>query len=201
MHPDSPRATTFWRSLGHAWNGLVEAAATERNMRIHLVAGVLAGSFATLAPLDPGERALIVLCTALVIAAEALNTSLEALVDLHGGPPSEPARRAKDAAAGAVLALAAASVAIFAIVSAERWGPLLRGWRTVLASGLAAAGLAALAALLPRGVPRTPWRRGWVAGGGVILLTLLALGAPCPACALVPAVLLGVAFAAGSSRR
>lgn len=192
-----PRATTLWRSFGHAWDGLVDAAATQRNMRIHLVAGVLAGSFAAIAPLPAVERALIVLCTALVVAAEASNTSLEALVDLHGGAPSEPGRIAKDAAAGAVLALAVASVAVFALIVGGRWRQLIAGWRAVLVPGLAAVGLASLAGVLPlRALPLESATRA-LALAGVILITVLASTAACPPCVLVPAAFVAIAFGAG----
>ena len=151
----SARGAGLWRSFGFAWDGLVGAAVTQRNMRIHLVAGVLAGAFAAAAPITAPERALILLCAALVIAAEAGNTALEALVDLHGGAPSEPARIAKDAAAGAVLALAAASVAVFfVIVIGHRADPAAR-WRAALPGLMAGMGLATVtgALLLPRPLP------------------------------------------------
>lgn len=203
--------TPLWRSFGHAWDGLADAAATQRNMRIHLVAGVLAGSFAALAPLTPPERALLVLCVALVVAAEAANTALEALVDLHGGPPSEPARLAKDASAGAVLALAASSVLVFLVVGVRHARELIEGWRALFAPGLAGLGLAAATAAalwLPRGDPArasggAPGRdraAAPLAGAGVILVTLLALRASCPACAAAPAALLAVALTARNRR-
>lgn len=194
------RATTLWRSFGHAWDGLV-ASAAQRNMRIHLVAGVLSGSFAAIAPLDGLERAAILLCTALVVAAEAGNTAIEALVDLHGGAPSEPARIAKDAAAGAVLVLAAASVAVFALVVAARWRELVDGWRALLPPALAAVGLAGATGLLllsegGRGRVAVP-----LAGVAVILVTLLGVLATCPACVAAPAALLGIAFAGKGAGR
>jgi diacylglycerol kinase (ATP) len=192
------RATTLWRSFGHAWDGLVSAAA-QRNMRIHLVAGVLSGSFAAAAPLGALERAAILLCTALVIAAEAGNTALEALVDLHGGPPSEPARIAKDAAAGAVLVLAAASVGVFAIVVAARWGELLDGWRALVPPASAGVGLAGITALLLLPAGRPGWAALPLAAAAVILVTLLGLFAACPPCVLAPAALAGIAFAGGGA--
>jgi diacylglycerol kinase (ATP) len=95
------------RSFGWAWTGLVETAQRERNLRVQLAAGVLVSSFAAVAPLAALERALLLLCVAAVVAAEAGNSALEAVVDLAAPGLDERARIAKDAAAGAVLALAA----------------------------------------------------------------------------------------------
>lgn len=193
--------TPLWRSFGHAWDGLADAAATQRNMRIHLVAGVLAGAFATVAPLPAAERALIVLCAALVIAAEAGNTALEALVDLHGGPPSEPARLAKDAAAGAVLALAGASVAVFSLVAARHAGEIVQGWRGLLPAGLAALALAGLTALLP-GSPGLGRRAARVLTAlGVTLITFLAFVGEGRLSGAFTMSVFAVAVAAGNRRR
>lgn len=189
------RAATLWRSLGHAWDGLVDAAVGQRNMRLHLVAGLLAGTFAAAAPLAAGERALLVLCIALVIGAEAANTALEALVDLHGGAPSEPARIAKDAAAGAVLVLAAASVGVFALLVAGTWRSLLAGWRAWAPPGAAGAGLASLAALLLFRARPFVRAAGAVAAAGAILVAIIAATAACGGCALVTAMLFAVAVA------
>jgi len=196
--PPTLRTTPLWRSFGHAWDGLIDAAG-QRNMRIHLVAGVLAGAFATAAPLGAVDRALIILCIAAVLAAEAANTAIEAVVDLHGGSPSEAGRIAKDAAAGAVLALAAGSVAVFGLVVAGRWRALLDGWRALLLPGAAALGLATLAVILllrPLGPPAAP-----VVIAGVILVTLLAWQSACPPCALIPAALVGICFGQALRKR
>jgi diacylglycerol kinase (ATP) len=188
--------TPFWRSLGHAWDGLVDAVRDQRNMRIHVVAGILAGTFAAQVPMPAAERGLIVLCVALVIAAEALNTSLEALVDLASPHRTERARIAKDAAAGAVLALAAASVALFALVAAARWDALVAGWREHLPSAIGALFLGAAAwRLASRRRLGTPAFAALV--GGVILVTLgLLLRADCAPCVAVPAALLAASGAA-----
>lgn len=204
MHPEETgagRASTLWRSFGHAWDGLVAAARAERNMRIHVVAGILAGSFAALAPLSGGERAIIVLCTALVVAAEAGNTALEALVDLVGGAPSAPARIAKDAAAGAVLVLAAASVAVFGLVVWGNRAGLLASWRALVPPALAGLGLAAVAALaLSRVRPAAAGVAPVAAAGGLFVVALVGASS-CVACVAVPALLFAVAVDAARGRK
>ena len=143
-HPRPLRA-----SFGFAWTGLVEAAARDRNLRIHLALGALAGAFVARAPLAPAERGLLALCVAAVVAAEAANSALEAAVDLASPGHDERARVAKDSAAAAVLALAAGSVAAFVAVAAPRAAALCallrapaRGTALAVAGALAASGAA-----------------------------------------------------------
>jgi diacylglycerol kinase len=170
-------------------------------MRIHLVAGILAGSFASVAPIGQLERALVLLCTALVISAEAANTALEALVDLRGGPPSELARLAKDAAAGAVLVMAVASVAVFAGVLAGSWRQIVVSWQELAVPAAAGVGIAVTATLSLIWRGGLEWGAPALALVGVIAVTLLGVSAACPPCALVPAGLLAIAATAGARRR
>jgi diacylglycerol kinase (ATP) len=137
-----------WRALAwsfvHAWDGVVETAARQRNMRLHLAAGLAVSAAASVVPLGLASDLALLFCIALVLAAEVANSALEALVDLVAPDRHELARRAKDAAAGAVLVLAGGSVAVLAVVVAHEWRALGRaslasvrpGWLAVLA-GLA----------------------------------------------------------------
>lgn len=102
------------RSLGHALNGLRLLFGCGPNMHINLVAvGVVtaAGCYFGISTVEWG---LIVLCFAVVIVVEILNTALERLADhLHPGRHPEIGR-IKDLAAGAslVAAIAAAVVGV-----------------------------------------------------------------------------------------
>jgi len=125
----------------------------DRNLRIHLAAGVLAGAFVAVAPLAAAERAVILVCVAAVIAAEVANTAIEALVDLVSPRWDERARIAKDAAAAAVLVVAAGSVLAFATIAAGRWGDLVAVAPALRGVALEAAVVAGSAAWLP-------WRAG-----------------------------------------
>jgi diacylglycerol kinase len=191
-------------SFGFAWDGLAEGAVRDRNLRIHLALGTLAGAFAAVAPLAPVERALLVLCVAAVIGAEAANGALEAVVDLACPRPDARARIAKDAAAGAVLALAAGSVLVFLAVAAPRAGALLERARALGPAGLvlAAGALAAAGAagLLPR-----PGRRPLAVdlatvAAGLLGLAAVAVRAESQVGTAVAALCLAVG-AAGAARR
>jgi diacylglycerol kinase (ATP) len=146
----------------------------DRNLRIHLAAGVLAGAFVAVAPLAAAERAVILLCVALVISAEAANTAIEAIVDLVSPGWNERARIAKDAAAAAVLALAAGSVLALAAIVAARWDELVAA-----APRLADAASSAVVIALAAGV--LPWRGRRAAGtplDGLVGVAAVALAIP-----------------------
>lgn len=189
-----------------AWNGLAEGAIRDRNLRIHLGLGVLVGAFVARAPLAPAERAVLALCVAAVVAAEAMNSALEAAVDLASPGFDERARIAKDSAAAAVLALAAGSVLAFLAIAGGRRAELsawARGMGAGTAGALAAAALvAALAAtLLP-----APGRRAMatdlvVLVAGVVALGVVALDAASHAGTATSALCLAVAADAAARRR
>lgn len=110
----------LWGSFGHAWDGVLHAVLAERNMRIHLVSGVLVGLVGMGMPVGLAEKAALLFCVVLVFFAEILNTGLEAIVDLLSPGQSERARVAKDAAAAGVLVLASGTVLLLVAVIADR---------------------------------------------------------------------------------
>jgi diacylglycerol kinase len=192
-------ARAFLRAFPFAWNGLVESVASQRNMRVHVAAGLLACAFAAVAPLSAAERALLVALAAAVLAAEAANTAVEALVDLRAPGQDERARIAKDAAAGAVLALAAASLAVAATIVVERAQALWQA-RADLALPALLAALAAAAGTIA--LWRPVWRHGSLLVG---LLALALLGSRvregAGGAALAAAIVLHLLAVAGAGRR
>ncbi|MFA5913379.1 MAG: diacylglycerol kinase family protein [Burkholderiales bacterium] len=104
------------RSFGHAFRGLKLLLQTQHNARIHALATVLVAAAGALAGLSPAEWALIALAATGVWVAEALNTSIEFLVDLVSPGQHPLAGRAKDVAAGAVLVAAIGSVVVGGLV-------------------------------------------------------------------------------------
>lgn len=111
----STRSTGLKASFAHALDGIRDVAATERNFRLHLVAAALVAVFGFSLPLRTGEALALALCVGGVLAAELFNSAIEAVVDLLSERWDARAKRAKDAAAGAVLTLSlfAAGVAVF----------------------------------------------------------------------------------------
>lgn len=100
------------RSFGFAVAGVLHAVATERNMKIHLAAAAAALTLAWRLDVGGPELAVLVLTIAGVLAAELVNTAVEALVDLVSPQYHPLAKAAKDVAAGAVLVMALASLAV-----------------------------------------------------------------------------------------
>jgi len=76
---------------------------TQPNARIELVALVLVGALGWRLGISRVEWAVIGLISAVILALEAVNTALEALVDLASPQYHPLAKHAKDAAAGALL--------------------------------------------------------------------------------------------------
>ena len=103
------------RSFGYALRGIVQLFKTETHAKLHLLAAIAVVGLGFLLRVSSTDWAILVLCIALVIVAEALNTAIEATVDLVSPDYHVLARKAKDVAAGAVL-LAAIAAAIIAVI-------------------------------------------------------------------------------------
>lgn len=91
------------RSFGYAFQGIATLFREQINARIHLLAVLLITALGLWLELSRSEWCDILLCMALVLLAEALNTALEYLVDLVSPGQHPLAGKAKDVAAGAVL--------------------------------------------------------------------------------------------------
>jgi len=104
------------RSFGYAFAGLRSVVRTQPNFRIHLLAAAVALALGVILRLSPPELGLIVLTIAVVLAAEALNTAIEAVCDLVSPAYHPLVKRAKDAAAAGVLIAAIGSVIVAVVV-------------------------------------------------------------------------------------
>jgi len=101
------KAAHFIQSLGFATQGISFVFKTERNFRTHSVLAVLVLLSGLALHLHLWEWGIISVCIGLMLAMELFNTALEHAVDLMvGNLYHEKAKRAKDAAAGACLAMA-----------------------------------------------------------------------------------------------
>ncbi|MFQ5734104.1 MAG: diacylglycerol kinase family protein [Planctomycetaceae bacterium] len=102
--------------FAHAFRGIRFALLAEPNFRVHVPAGLLVFGLAVWLGLPATHFALLALTVGGVFVAELLNTAVENTVDLASPEHHELAKRAKDTAAGAVLAAAISSVLVGACV-------------------------------------------------------------------------------------
>ena len=86
------------------------------NAVIHLCAAVLVIGLAAWCRVTAGDWIALILAIALVLAAEAMNTAVERVVDLASPEWSALARDAKDLAAAAVLISAIGAAGVGAVV-------------------------------------------------------------------------------------
>ncbi len=94
---------TFRESFRHAVDGIKMLVRQEKNMRIHIAMTILVILCAVVFGLTPAEKAIVISLCALVICAELINTAIENAIDVSTAVFNMYAKRAKDAAAGAVL--------------------------------------------------------------------------------------------------
>ena len=102
----------FWRSMTHAWEGLVYTVRTQLNAKIHLCVGFLVLAVATWLRLDFFHLSVLVLTIGAVLAGETINTTVESIVDLLSPDWHERAKIAKDVAAAGVLILSLTAVIV-----------------------------------------------------------------------------------------
>jgi diacylglycerol kinase len=96
--------------------GWVEAWRRQRNVRIQLAVAVAVTALGLFLRLPASHWAILSLTYGLVLAAELLNSALEALTDLVSPAYHPLAGRAKDVAAGAVLLVAVVAVVVGLLV-------------------------------------------------------------------------------------
>jgi diacylglycerol kinase len=100
------------KSFWNAWEGLLYSLYTQQHMRFHFFVAILVVSSAVILELPPVEMSILSMLIILVIGLEIVNTSVESAMD-HVAVEMRPlVKRAKDAAAGAVLVSSFGSVII-----------------------------------------------------------------------------------------
>lgn len=100
------------RSFELALQGIADAVRTQPHMQFHITSGAAALIACYLLSAAAWEWMLVILCVTTVIAFETLNTAVEYVVDLVSPEWHPLAKKAKDAAAGAVLVAAIGAVAV-----------------------------------------------------------------------------------------
>lgn len=104
------------RSFGYAFKGIATFFASQAHAKVHLLAIVLISLLGWALDLQASEWTQIIICMALVVVTEAINTALEFLVDLVSPEYHPLAGKVKDVAAGAVLLASIFSAIIWGII-------------------------------------------------------------------------------------
>lgn len=104
------------KAFTYAWQGFRALLRYEHNARIHCVAAVVTIAAGFIFHISAMEWCAIIICIGLVIAAEALNSAVEALADRITTDHDPLIGRAKDLGATAVTLLALVAVAVGLII-------------------------------------------------------------------------------------
>lgn len=104
------------RSFSYAFHGIFLLVSQEANVWIHCFAAVCVIAAGFFFGISTMEWVAVVFAIGMVLAAEAVNSAVEALADRVTENYDEAIKRTKDLASGAVLILAMAAAVIGCII-------------------------------------------------------------------------------------
>ena len=108
------RLKKFIKSFYHAFRGLqsIYCDKEEVNLRVESVIGVLVIALGFIVRLERNEWMWIILCCAMVLSLELINSSLEKILDRFHPHPDKVIGNIKDVSAASVLIASIASAII-----------------------------------------------------------------------------------------
>lgn len=110
----------YWKGRGksfvYAWHGIIELFRHEANAQFHLGAAVVVIAAGLFFRISAAEWCAVMLCIGAMFMAEAFNTAVEKLCDYSCQKRNDLIGKVKDIAAGAVLLMTAAVVAVGLII-------------------------------------------------------------------------------------
>lgn len=104
------------KAFAAAFNGVFVAFRHETHLQLHAMAMVVVVLLGVYASLNTLEWGLILLCIALVMGAELINTAIETYIDYNSPERHPEIGKAKDIAAAAVLVCALFATTIGCII-------------------------------------------------------------------------------------
>lgn len=110
----------FLNSAMHAVRGLLYCFQSEKNFRVQFALAVVAFLAGIFFGLTPQEWLAILLCTAIVLGMEIINTAIERLCDVITISIHPAIKQVKDIAAGGVLLVSAISLAAGCVIFIPR---------------------------------------------------------------------------------
>ena len=126
----------LFQSFGHGFRGIGATFKSEPNFRIHCFSAVLAVIFGFVYKISMIEWIAVIFAIGIVLAAEAMNTGLEALADAVHPEEHRLVGKAKDAAASAVLITSIAAATVGGIVFAPKIFLPLWNWLSQMIESL-----------------------------------------------------------------
>jgi diacylglycerol kinase (ATP) len=126
--PVDMRAASVASSFRYAIAGLHYLLWTQRNAKIHTALGLVAIALGVGLGIERYEWLTLILTIAIVLAAEGVNTAIEAAVDLASPTYHPLAKIAKDVGAGTVLLTAVAAVIVGMLVFLPHLLPFVSRW-------------------------------------------------------------------------
>ncbi len=111
-------------SFNYAFQGIIYALKTQRNMQIHVFATIIILLMSLFFHLTRVELVLLIATIALVLVTEMINTAIEAAIDLMTDQYNIFAKIAKNVAAGAVLIAAINAIVVAYLLFFKHLNPL-----------------------------------------------------------------------------
>jgi diacylglycerol kinase (ATP) len=116
----SRRPPNVFDSFNFAFEGIVHALRTQRNMRIHFGVALSVIILALIVSVSRIELIALLISISFVLVAEMLNTAIEGAIDVATTAFDPMAKLAKDVAAGAVLIATINALAVGYLVFADK---------------------------------------------------------------------------------
>jgi diacylglycerol kinase (ATP) len=116
----SQRSPTILDSFNYAFEGIIHALRTQRNMRIHFGAAAVVLVLAVAVGVPKLEFIALLISITFVLIAEMLNTAIEGAIDVSTTTFDPMAKLTKDVAAGAVLIATVNALAVGYLVFSDR---------------------------------------------------------------------------------
>jgi undecaprenol kinase len=110
----------FIKSVRYALRGIKYCFNSERNFRIELIIALATCLLAIILGIQANEWLVILLCSALVLSLEIINTAIEKLSNVVSTSIHPVIRLVKDMAAGAVFLVSIASIIAAGIIFIPR---------------------------------------------------------------------------------
>jgi len=115
-----------WRAAGFSWSGIRAAFRDELAFRIEIAVLVAALPASFWLARSFADALGLIAWVLLTLAAELVNTAIEAAVDRVGAERHPLAKKAKDCGSAAVLVAALATALVWAGAAWEKWGASAR---------------------------------------------------------------------------